>query len=361
MKILYIYDKMPDSYQKYLSNYLNFIKQNLNVKVLVYTKNNNADYSITTYGVAYYLHYFLYKLKLSKFKTLDNKYMGRFDIVHLQYSFLWRKLEGLVNLKNSPKLVVTLRGGDTFVKPWMGNLWKDYYKNSNHIAAFIVMSQVQKAYLSRWGVAPEKIHVIPISFGTYSQAQPKFPNTEVLKLVSAFRMTWEKNIHGTVCFAKLLKDKNINFEYDIYGDGRDLGQLYYLVDRYGLKDYITIKGRVDNDILKQKLIHYDFFVQLSLSDALPTSVLEAQSLGLPCIVSNSGGLPEAVIKDGTGIVEDYNDLEKLVDKTIALWKNSDSYHDFSKNAISNANENFSTEKEYEKLYKLYQNINNPTI
>ena len=347
---------MPDEYQKYLKNFLNYIKQTLSVKVLVYKKNLTADYSIKSYGYAYYFQYFLYKIKLSKFETIDTRYMASFDIVHLQYSFLWRKLEGLKNLTKKPKIIITLRGGDTFIKPWLGVSWKEFYKSANHIDAFIVMSYVQKKYLLRWGVSEEKIHVIPISFGNQSKAKPKFPSESVMKLVSAFRMTWEKNIEGTIYFAKLLKDQNIAFEYDIYGDGHDLGQLYYLIERYGLIDFINVKGRIDNDILKQKLANYDFFVQLSFSDALPTSVLEAQSEGVPCVVSNSGGLPEAVIKDVTAIVEDYKDLDKLVHETIELWKNKEKYYSFSEKAILNVNENFSIEIEFKKLNELYQKI-----
>jgi glycosyltransferase involved in cell wall biosynthesis len=356
MKILYVYDKMPDAYQKYLNYFLEFIKKKLHVKALAYKKDSKADFSVLSYGVSSYFQFLLHKVKLSKFKKTDIKHMSNFDIIHLQYSFLWRKLNGIKNLANRPKIVITLRGGDTFIKPWLKNSWKDFYKNSDHVDAFVVMSHVQKKYLTRWQVPENKIHVIPISFGSFSNAKPKYQNKDVMKLVSAFRMTWEKNITGTVFFAKLLKDRNVDFEFDIYGDGGDLGQLHYLIERYELANYINVKGMVDNDILKEKLVNYDFFVQLSLSDALPTSVIEAQSIGLPCIVSNSGGLPEAVINNVTGIVGDYNNLDFLVAETIDLWNNEVKYHDFSEKAILNANENFSIEVEFEKLNNLYQEI-----
>lgn len=358
MKILYIYDKMPNDYQKYLKNFLRFIQQYLSVKTLVYTNDQEANYSIKSYGFAYYLQFILHKVKLSKFKTNDNKYMANFDIIHLQYSFLRRKLENLKHLANRPKIIITLRGGDTFVKPWLDNSWKEFYSNANYIDAFITMSHVQKKYLTRWGVPENKIHVIPISFGNVSVAQPKFPNKDSLKLVAAFRMTWEKNIEGTVYFAKLLKDQNIKFEFDIFGDGRDLGQLYYLIDRYELHGFINVKGQIDNDDLKQKLVSYDFFVQLSLSDALPTSVLEAQSVGVPCVVSNAGGLPEAVIKDVTGIVGDYSCVNELVKQTINIWKDKEKYFTFSEKAILHVNENFSIEKEFERLNALYKKVIN---
>lgn len=356
MKILYVYDKMPETYQKYLLNLLSRIKDKLNVKVLVYGNNNKADYAVKRYGLKDYVQYFLYSIKLSHYKSIDVKYMSRYDIVHVQHSFLWRKLEHFKTLVKTPKIIVTLRGGDTYVKPWLGNSWKDFYSNCEHISAFIVMSQHQKKYLLKWGVNEEKIHVIPISFGSCSYAKPKYPNPTVLKLVSAYRMTWEKNIEGTVRFAHILKEKKIPFEFDIYGDGHDLGQLYYLIARYDLQEFVKVKGKIDNKQLKEKLPDYDFFVQLSYSEAFPTSVIEAQSHGVPCVVSNSGGLPEAVIKNETALVDDFNALEKLVEETIKLWQNKELYFLYSHKAILNVNDNFSTEKEIQKLYALYEKI-----
>lgn len=357
MKILYIYEKMPSTYQQYLSNLLLLVKESLDVKTLAYSKKKKSNYAIHTYGFQDFFQRFLYKLKLTKHKTLDVKVFYKFDIIHLQHSFLFNKLKPLFNNPKRPKIVITLRGGDTYVKPWTSQSWVNFYNNSEHVDAFITMSEHQKHYLNHnWKVPLSKIHVIPISFGNHSNAQPKYPNTRKLKLVSAFRMTWEKNIEGTVRFAKMLKDKSIDFQYDIYGDGEDLGQLYYLVDRYDLKQYITLKGKVDNNILKSKLIEYDFFVQLSLSEAFPTSVLEAQSVGLPCIVSNSDGLKEAVIPNETGICGNYNDIEYFADETIKLWKDSEKYHQFSKAAIDFVNNNYTLEKEVERLKKMYNEI-----
>lgn len=357
MKILYIYEKMPSTYQQYLSNLLLLVKESLGVKTLAYSKNKNADFVIKTYNVKDYFQRILYRLRLSKRKTLDVKVFYEFDIIHLQHSFLFNKLKPLFNNPKRPKIVITLRGGDTYLKPWVDTRWNDFYKNSgNLIDAFITVSQDQKDYLQKWGISENKIHVIPVSFGNHSNAKPKYPNKEKLKMVSAFRMTWEKNIEGSVRFAKLLKDKGIDFQYDIYGNGNDLGQLYYLVDKYNLTDSVFIKGKIENNELKEKLLKYDFFVQLSVSEALSVSVLEAQSVGLPCIVSNSDGLKEAVIPNETGICGNYNDINYYVDETIKLWKDSEKYYQFSKLAIDFVNNNYTLEKEEERLKKMYYEI-----
>lgn len=357
MKILYIYDRFPTTYQSYLIEILSLLKKSLGVKSLVYEKSDEADYSFVSYSFQDQLQRVFYKLKLSKYISSDIRLMADYDIIHIQHSYLWRKILPFKNLPKRPKIIITLRGGDTFMKPWLDSSWKNLYKDKNHlIDAFVVMSQNQKEYLMKWGVNENKIYVIPISFGLFSEAKPKYPNPDKLKLVSAFRMTWEKNIEGSIRFARILKDKEIDFQYDIYGDGKDLGELYYLIDRYDLGNYLFIKGKIDNKELKKKLPSYDFFVQLSISESLGMSVIEAQSQGVPCIVSNSGGLPEAVDNGKLGVISDYNNYEYFVNETIKLWKNREMYFSLSKNAINYVNEQFSTEIEIEKLISLYEKM-----
>lgn len=357
MKILYIYEKMPGTYQKYLNTLLDTIRTTMGVKVLAYENNKAINYSIKTYGFKDNFQRLLYICQLSKYKSSDLKIMNNFDIVHLQHSFLWQKTVPLFEQKNRPKVIISLRGGDTYIKPWVSKNLKDFYENyGTKVDALITMSNHQKTYLTRWGVPENKIHVIPISFGNSSDAKPKYPNEGILKLVSAFRMTWEKNIYGTLHFGKLLKAKNIPFIYDIYGDGKDLGELYYLVDKYGLQDCVNVKGKIDNTSLKAILPQYDFFVQLSFSESLGMSVIEAQSLGVPCVVSNAGGLPEAVINGETAIVFPYNEIEGMVEEMFTIWNNKEQYFLYSKNAIKYVNSNFTLKHEEEKLSELYKRL-----
>jgi len=348
---------MPGIYQHYLLGVLSALKSRLAVKTLEYQESLESDYSIKSFSFKNRIYRKLYNLKLVSVKSLDLRLMQTFDVVHIQHSFLWKKILPLQGLKNRPKLVITLRGGDTYIKPWSYVTLAQFYKSSNNLVdAFVVMSKHQKEYLMRWGVIADRIHVIPISFGSGSKASPKKPKTDMLHLVSAFRMTWEKNIEGHIQFAAELKSRGIIFNYDIYGNGSNLDQLYFLVDKYKLQENINIKGQIENKQLKELLPNYDFFIQLSISESLGMSVIEAQSCGVPCIVSSSGGLPEAVIKNKTAIVEEYNNIQKLVDSCLSLWNNELLYYSYSKNAIAHANANFTIEQELKKLELLYTNL-----
>jgi glycosyltransferase involved in cell wall biosynthesis len=223
------------------------------------------------------------------------------------------------------------------------------------VDAFIVMSEDQKKYLTRWGVPQENIHVIPISFGEKFEIEPKYPNKNELKLVSVFRMSWEKNIADNLSLVKQLKEFGIKVQYDVYGDGKDLGQMHYLRDRFGLEKEVRIKGKINNEELKAKLCDYDFLLQLSHSESLGMSVIEAQTQGLPAIVSNVGGLPEIIDNNHNGIIlEDLSvkELQRISD----LWRNKDLYYKYSKASINLSQSRYNINVESSKLLNLYESL-----
>lgn len=357
MKILYVYEHMPKVYQHYLLRLLNAIKQVGNVKTFSYQPDSEADYSFHKNVFKNWFYRLFFGAAKRQTMAYDIQTMRKFDIVHLQHSFLWKKLLPLLDMASRPKIVITLRGGDTYLKPWTYRTLAEFYsKQSHQIDAFVVMSNHQKEYLRRWQVPSSKIHMVPISFGDPTHAKPKYPNLDVLRLVSAFRMTWEKNIEAHLQFARQLKKRKAPFMYDIYGDGKDLDQLYFLVDKYELSDVVSIKGKIDNDKLRTVLPNYDFFLQLSSTESLGMSVIEAQAYGLPCVVSDAGGLPEVVLKDKTAFVGDYNAVDELAENCLKLWKDKERYHEFSKEAIAFVHSKFTLEQELENLKNLYHTI-----
>lgn len=359
IKVLYIYDKLPETYQNYLWLPVKKLKQEVTLKLLSYHPSTLADFSLGKPSI-------LEKItgKLSRYTSIkkirkDVAIMKRFDVLHIQHSYLFYKIDIFKSIPENkkPKLVITLRGGDTYIKPWIAKKWLDFYStNSKHIKAFVVVSNHQKDYLQKWGVPASKIHVIPVSFGEATQAKPKFPNTKVMKIVSAHRLCWEKNIDANLRFIKKLHDKGVPVKYDIYGDGPNKGQLLFLIDKYKLDTIVQYHNKINNDTLKALLNTYDFFLQLSISESLGVSVLEAQSKGVPVIVSDAGGLPETLEVDKSGYIVGANQTGHIVKKVISLWNTKEEYFSFSERAISHSHEKYTVEHEVNRLKNLYNNV-----
>ena len=283
------------------------------------------------------------------------------DIVHLQHSYLFPRILNLLDQKERPKIIITLRGSDTYCWPWFISKWTDLYKTkSQFIDAFIVQSNDQKKYLNKFGVQNEKIWIIPVSSPKITCKPKTIIKIKTIRLISVFRFTWEKNILGNLLFIKRLKTKFPNIKYDIYGAGspKDTAQIYYLIDRFDIKDIVKVNDNMPNDELKERLNNYNYYLQLSVSEAFGASIIEAQQRGLVPIVSNMGGIPEIVEDGETGIMRHFDDIDGLVNSLIGLHNDPKKYQQISNNCINLINDNYTTENEVEKLNSLYNNLMN---
>tara|TARA_B100001175_G_C19458894_1_gene615437 strand:+ start:383 stop:1468 length:1086 start_codon:yes stop_codon:yes gene_type:complete len=300
--------------------------------------------------------------KKSKYKSYLNYLWIKkhpVDILHVYHSYLFRKFLSLIELEKRPKIVFTLHGSDTYIRPWVSQDWTDFYlKYGKHVDAFITFSNNQKEYLNRWGVPFEKIYAIPTgapdSFSTPRTI--KFGNS--IKLLSVFRLSWHKNILGNLTFIKELKNHFEDVEYHIFGSGdnEELAQLYYLKDKLDIVDNVKFKGKIENNILLDTMNDYDFLLHLSISESIPTSVVEAQSRGLVPIVSNVGGLSEIVQHKETGFIREFSDINGFIDDISRVKTQSNDYKKMSSKCIKNFKKNYTTKKVCDKIIKVYNSI-----
>lgn len=88
-----------------------------------------------------------------------------------------------------------------------------------------------------------------------------------------------------------------NFEYQILGAG-DQTYLLNMAKKIDVEDQVKMLGSLPHekvfDWLKKDL---DIYIQPSLQEGLPRSVIEAMSVGLPCIGSDVAGIPELLDKN----------------------------------------------------------------
>ncbi|GAB4164347.1 MAG: hypothetical protein Tsb0033_25620 [Winogradskyella sp.] len=362
-KIIQFFEQYDDLYQPYLPPIMEALSIEEGFDVSIYATKGKSRSKVKVLP-GYYLKGFYKYFYLKGFKYSLNYEILYFlkqnpDIIHLQHSFLFNKFLKLFQLpkRERPKLVITLRGADTYLRPWRKEKWKHFYKDyGNKVDAFITVSEHQKKYLTKWGVQRDRVHVIPISFGDASKALPKVSIGDTINLVSAHRMTWEKNIEGNLRTVKVLKEKGVNLMYHIYGDGPDTAQIFYLIDKYGINDIVTYHGKVKNSQFKAELKSYDIFLQLSHSESFGLTVVEAQAMGLPAIISNSDGIPETIIDGKTGYCFNPWDVELAANTIIRLKNDTALFNSMSRAAISNANKKFTYEVEVEKLIKLYNSL-----
>ncbi len=129
-----------------------------------------------------------------------------------------------------------------------------------------------------------------------------------LKKIAAFNKN-EKVIFGTLAqynqkykghetvFKSMatLKKEGYKFEYRLAGSG-DATLIHKLISKYHLENEIILNGLIKHENINDWFDNIDIYIQPSLTEGLPRSVIEALYRACPVIVSTAGGMYELIDK-----------------------------------------------------------------
>ncbi len=125
-----------------------------------------------------------------------------------------------------------------------------------------------------------------------------------LKVGSAGRLSPVKNYSLMVEIANLAIQSGVVVDFVLAGDGPEFDRLNHRVSEHGLQDRFKFLGFLaDMDHFYGTL---DVYINTSLHEGIPMSVLEAMSYQLPVLAPNVGGFRE-ILEDGVSgfLVEDH--------------------------------------------------------
>lgn len=174
-----------------------------------------------------------------------------------------------------------------------------------------------------------------------------------------------KGIDYLLKLSKLTK-KNLlknNAVINIYGpdiqsnDGITIGK--YIIENK-LEDVVKLKGPVFDSKKENMFLETDLFILLSRNEGLPTTVLEALSYGIPCLLTPGTNMADNVEKNKCGWKTESRP-EEISEKLIYILEELDlaTYNFYKKNSLIYIKKHFSWEtitkntiKTYKKLYKI---------
>jgi colanic acid/amylovoran biosynthesis glycosyltransferase len=92
------------------------------------------------------------------------------------------------------------------------------------------------------------------------------------------------------------------------------------------------------------------------SEGLPTVVLEAQSLGLPVVASQHGGIPEAVVHQETGLLAPERNWQSLAQHIQNLFQDVSNWRRLSLNGRQHIQSKFNLHQQTQALEKIYHTV-----
>ncbi|CDU13616.1 glycosyltransferase family 4 protein [Vibrio coralliirubri] len=165
------------------------------------------------------------------------------------------------------------------------------------------------------------------------------------------RLWRQKNPQAFVTSAIELLSQGVDAHFLLVGDGELKTQLEDNVKQAGCEDNIHFLGWRDDT--PQILTALDIFVLPSLWEGMPLAIIEAQSTGLPCVVSNIQGNNHLVTDNEDGLLFELDEPNQLSKKIEQLINDEALRIRFSRNARNKVLDRHDISRRVEDIKRLY--------
>jgi len=127
------------------------------------------------------------------------------------------------------------------------------------------------------------------------------------------RLVPAKGQHVLLAAVERMARRGVPVLLRVAGDGPDRASLEGFVDAHGLRDHVVFEGAVNQDRVREFYARADAFALASFAEGIPVVLMEAMSMGIPCVSTCITGIPE-LIRDGIdGLLVPASDDEALAD------------------------------------------------
>lgn len=291
-----------------------------------------------------------YLKKIKKVKELINEIKP--DILHAHYASSYGLLGALANYH---PYIISVWGSDVYDFPIKSPIHKMIIKYNLKKADYIlstsnVMKKETEKYTNKeikvtpFGVDinkfyPNKIESDEIIIGTIKTLEEKYG---VQYLVKAFKQVKEEN-------------KDLDIKLRIGGKGSQEDYLKNLCRELNIENDVTFLGFVKPDDVIKEFQRFDISVFPSTldSESFGVAAVESEACGTPVIVSNVGGLMESTKPNETSLVVEKKSVEDLAEKLNILVRDKDLRIKMGKAARKFVEDNYSLEKNFEHINKIY--------
>jgi len=192
--------------------------------------------------------------------------------------------------------------------------------------------------------------------GVKGNGMSKASTDDVLRILTCSSLVPVKRIHLII---DALRDLTIKVHWTHIGSGPLEKKLKSMAESLPANIEINFTGKLDNQEVYEfyRSQPVDLFINVSESEGMPVTIMEALSMGVPILAADVGGVGEIV--DGT--------VGRILDKNVSPDKIGEEMNDFyrmteedKKNLRAGAFEKWkercNADKEYKKLYSFLDNL-----
>ncbi len=229
---------------------------------------------------------------------------------------------------------------------------------------FTVNSDYTKNQIISLGARENTIYNLPVGLDTQKyQRKTKTTQREQLRLISVGRLVPFKGFEYSIrAVAKLVNDGFFQIHYSIIGEGTQYVFLDSLIKQLGMSQHVFLIGAKSQEEVIAKMSDSDLFVHPAIRENNGRQenqglvIQEAQALELPVITTRTGGIPEGLIENKTGLLVEEKNIDHLANSILFFAQNKPEIERFGKAGRDFVVQNFDIKTINDRLVSVYEEV-----
>ncbi|EOU1122728.1 glycosyltransferase [Clostridium perfringens] len=190
---------------------------------------------------------------------------------------------------------------------------------------FSISDDAKKYLINRYNNLDNKIEISRL--GTFNDYIKK--DVEKGKCLRIVSCSWIRPVKQVTKILEAISELEFNIEWTHIGDGEEFDKLKEMSKKLNSNIKCIFTGALSNSEVKKTYINndYDIFINVSKSEGVPVSIMEAMSYGIPVIATNVGGTSEIVINKENGyLIQENFEINELRNYIVNIYMmNSSEY------------------------------------
>lgn len=229
------------------------------------------------------------------------------------------------------------------------------------VDGFHVLSEHSGAVLEGYGIAKDKIHVVPLTLPMEFRSIPESDsNPEPYTILFAGWLNERKGLHRLLqAMPPVLKEfpqaKLIAIGGKVrFGDAYEK-RLNEIIDSNGFRDRVTFTGHLQPAVIKEYIRNSTMVViPEQYENMSPLLMIEAMSMAKPVVISRAGGIPEFIENGVNGWLADPLDPKDFADRIICVFRDPDGAKAMGERARQRILAKCDDENIWEKTRRMYE-------
>jgi len=217
-----------------------------------------------------------------------------------------------------------------------------------------VSNDIQETFLNQYGFSfKNKVRVIHNGIGIPENILAR-REKDTFVIGSSGRLFPVKDYLLMIEVAREVSKKTGHIRFELAGDGPERVKIQDLIKKYRLDGRFMLRGFVSD--ISPFYRGLDLYLNTSVNEGIPISVLEAMAHGLPVIAPKVGGLAEIVTDSVDGFLVEGRNPKDFAEKCIQLFGDETLRKQMALAAREKVIREFSVDQMVGQYYRLYRDV-----